>query len=302
MTSPLATLFRNLFNLRQYRASRGNPLPWRIRIAYFRNLIRHQALDSWPGGYIVRSDGRLAYVPSHVDVTAGHRLFKPVGNIGQVDILCRPGDCVLDIGANVGDWTMPMALRVGPSGRVLAFEPVPYLAETITKTARINRHDWVEVHNLALSAEEGKAEFSVEKGNSGGSRLGRTEGDFYVIPVATRRLDSLLDERPDITHIDLIKIDVEGHELEVLSGAQRTLARFRPPLVLESGAESDTQRKAQADLLVELDYDIIGAFVPGGIIEIGWQDYRERTGEVLRLGLCNYLFMPKVTGQGGDPV
>lgn len=293
MASELATLFRNLFNLRRYRAGRGKPIPWKMRIPYFRNVVRHQALDNWPGGYIHRTDGYLAYVPAHVDVTAGHRLFKPVENIGQVDQLCRPGDCILDIGANVGDWTMPFALKVGSTGRVLSFEPVPYLAETIAKTARVNRQDWVEVFELALSAEDGQAEFSVEKENSGGSRLGQAEGDFSVIPVQTKRLDSLLEERPDIDRIDLVKIDVEGHELEVLTGGQRTLARFRPPLVLESGSESDAQRKAQTDLLVQLGYDIIGAFVPGGIIEIGWQDYRERTGEVARLGLCNYLFMPR---------
>ncbi|MDP2430930.1 MAG: FkbM family methyltransferase [Pseudomonadota bacterium] len=297
MSSTLAKLFRNLFTLRRYRAGRGEKQPWRIRLAYFRNVIRHQALDTWPGGYIQRGDGRLAYVPAHVDVTAGYRLMKPDSDNVQVDLLCRPGDCVLDIGANVGDWTLAMALRVGPVGRVLAFEPVPYLAETVAKTARINRHDWVEVHNLALSAADGTAEFSVEQGNSGGSRLGRMEGDFSMTTVPTRRLDSLLEGRPDINRIDFIKIDVEGHELEVLEGARATLARFQPPMILESGHESDDERRAQADLLVGLGYDIIGAFVPGGLVEIGWQDYRERSGEVARLGLCNYLFMPAVSRQ-----
>lgn len=292
MASELAALFRNLFDLRQYRAGRGKKLPWQIRIPYFRNVIRHQALDNWPGGYIQRTDGTFAYVPAHVDVNAGHRLFKPVEGIMQIEVLCRPGDYVLDIGANVGDWTTAIARKVGSGGRVLAFEPVPYLAETVAKTARISRHDWVEVHELALSAEDGTAEFSVEKGNSGGSRLGRVEGDFSPMAVQTRRLDGFLEQRPDIDHIDLIKIDVEGHELDVLVGARNTLARFRPPLVLESGFETGAQRKNQHDLLVELGYDIIGAFVPGGLIEIGWQDYRDQTGEVERVGLCNYLFMP----------
>lgn len=292
MSSTLAKLFRDLFTLRQYRADRGEKQPWRIRLAYFRNVIRHQALDHWPGGYIQRGDGLLAYVPPHVDVTAGYRLMKPETDNIQVDLLCRPGDCVLDIGANVGDWTLAMALRVGPGGRVLAFEPVPYLAETIAKTSRINRQDQVEVHNLALSDADGTAEFSVEHGNSGGSRLGRMEGDFAMTTVPTRRLDSLLAERPGITRIDFIKIDVEGHELEVLQGAHATLARFRPPLILESGHESDDERRAQSDFLIGLGYDLLGAFVPGGLVEVGWQDYRDRTGEVPRLGLCNYLFMP----------
>ena len=291
MAKNLAGLFRNLLHLRQFRAGKGERLPWRMRIAYFRNLIRHDAIDNWPGGYIVRTDGLLAYVPAHIDVTAGHRLFKPAGRIGQVDMFCKPGDYVLDIGANVGDWTLPFAERVGPTGRVLAFEPVPYLAETVSKTAMVNRHSWVEVHNVALGSEETEALFSIEHGNSGGSRLGSRSGDFSSITVRVRTLDHILAERPEIDRIDFIKIDVEGHELAVLKGAQQTLTRFHPPLVLECGAEDSNARFALHDLLVKLGYGIIGAFVPGGIIEIGWQDFRDNTGEAGRLGLCNYLFM-----------
>lgn len=292
MPPNLSRLIKDLFALREYRARRGVRLPWRIRIPYFRNLIRHQALEHWPGAYVFTTEGRFAYVPRHVDVTAGHRLFKPVLAIGLIETLCRQGDCVLDIGANVGDWTMPMALRVGPQGRVIAFEPVPYLAETIAKTARINRHDWVEVRQLALSASEGSAEFSVERGNSGGSRLGRVDGDFAQIKVATARLDSLLAARPDIERIDFIKIDVEGHEDQVLAGARETLARFRPPLVIESGFESAAQRRTIHDLLVGLRYDMVGAVVSGGVIEVSWQDYLDNAGAVAQIGLCNYLLMP----------
>ena len=289
----LATLFRHLLHLRRYRELRGERMPWKMRMPYYRNVVRHQALDGWPGGYIQRIDGRFAYVPSQVDVMAGYRLLKPLSPNAQVDLLCRSGDCVIDIGANIGDWTLAFALAAGKTGRVLAFEPVPHLAETVRKTARINRIDWVEVHELALSATDGTSTFSVEHGNSGGSRLGTKSGDFSQISVESRRLDSFVDERPDLTRIDLVKVDVEGHELEVLEGGRRTLARFRPPLILESGFEAGPQRVAQHDLLRELGYDIIGAFVTGGIIEIGWDDYRNRTGEVARVGLCNYLFMPR---------
>lgn len=291
MAIPLVDLFRDLFFLREYRAGRNGRLPWRIRIAYFRNLIRHYALDHWPGGYIQRN-GRFVYVPKHVDVNAGYLLMKPESGNIQIDLMCRPGDTVLDIGANVGDWTLSMALHVGASGRVLAFEPVPYLAETIVKTMRINRQDQVEVLNIALSNQDGMAEFSVEQGNSGGSRLGHMNGDFSGITVPTRCLDSMLAERPEIDRIDFIKVDVEGFELQVLEGARDTLARFHPPLILESGHESDAERRTQADLLMGLGYEVIGAFVPGGLVEIGWEDYRERSGKVPRLGLCNYLFLP----------
>ena len=293
MAHKLATLIRDLYEVRTYRARRAQKVPWWVRIPYFRNVVRHRALDNWPGGYIVRTDGQIVYVPAHVDVTAGHRLFKPATFIELIGPLCRPGDWVLDVGANVGDWTLPMALRVGRQGKVLAFEPIPYLAETIAKTARINRHDWVEVLQLALASVNGTAEFSVERGNSGGSRLGRLGGDFSQITVETARLDSVLSGRPDVERIDFVKIDVEGFEAEVLQGARETLARFRPSLLIESGNESPDRRKSIHDLLSGLNYQPIGAAVPGGLIEFSWSDYRENTAVLTDIGLCNVLFMPR---------
>ena len=291
MASDLATLFRDLFDLRRYRAGRAGKLPWWVRIPYLRNVRRHRALKGWPGGYVVRTDGNVVYVPEHVDVTAGHRLFKPAASIAMIGTLCRPGDCVLDIGANVGDWALPMALAVGPQGKVLAFEPVPYLVQALVKTARINRHDWVEVFELALGSTDGTAEFSVERANSGGSRLGRMAGDFSPITVRTARLDSVLASRSDITRVDFIKVDVEGFEEQVLQGARETLARFRPALLFESGFESRDQRSSMHQLLAALDYEVIGAVVPGGLIEISWSDYRDNAGPLAGIGVCNLLFM-----------
>lgn len=293
MARNLARLIRDLAWLRRYRAQRAHRSPWWVRIPYLRNVLRHEALDHWPGAYVTRTDGRIAYVPQHVDVTAGHRLFKPATHIELIEPLCRPGDCVLDIGANVGDWTVSMAARVGPLGKVIAFEPVPYLAQTIAKTARVNRHGWVEVQQIALGSAEGTAEFSVEHANSGGSRLGRVEGDFSHITVNTARLDAFLASRPDVSRLDFVKIDVEGFEEAVLQGARATLARFRPALLFESGLESADQRKSIHDLLTSLEYEAIGAAVPGGLIEFSWSNYRANEKVLAELGLCNLLFMPR---------
>jgi FkbM family methyltransferase len=293
MALKLARLIRDLATLRRYRARRAARLPWWIRIPYLRNTLRHRALEHWPGGYVMRTDGRFVYVPAHVDVTAGHRLFKPATELPLVESLCQPGDCVLDVGANVGDWTLAMALRVGRRGKVLAFEPVPYLADTVRKTARINRQHWVEVLPLALSATDGAAEFSVERGNSGGSRLGRAQGDFTLTSVTTARLDTLLATRPDVDRIDLVKIDVEGAEADVLAGAERSLERFRPVLLVESGFETPEQRESIHGLLTGLGYDLVGADVPGGLVELAWPDYRKPGERLQSLGLCNLLFLPQ---------
>lgn len=264
-----------------------------MRIAYFRNLIRHDALDRWPGGYVYRTDGQLVAVPSHVDSAAGHRLFKPSIRFALIDVICKPGDCVLDIGANVGEYSLQFAQCTGPTGRVIAFEPVPYLAETVAKTARINRQDWVEVHQLALSATDGVSTFSVEKGNSGGSRLGTMSGDFSQIEVKTMRLDTLLAGRPDISRVDLVKIDVEGFEDQVVLGARESLSRFRPLVLMETGFESAAARCSIHGAFNDIGYDIIGIEVPGGIAEVSWADYLNNSGEVAAIRLSNMLLMPK---------
>ena len=293
MARNLATMIRDLAWLRRYRARRAQRPPWWVRIPYLRDVLRHEALDRWPGGYVTRTDGRVVYVPDHVDVTAGHRLFKPATHIEVIEPLCRPGDCVLDIGANVGDWTILMAARVGPQGKVIAFEPVPYLAQTIVKTSRINRQGWVEVQELALGSADGTTEFSVERANSGGSRIGRIAGDFSQISVKAARLDSFLAARPDIQRVDFVKIDVEGFEEAVLQGARDSLARFRPAVLFESGLESSEQRNSIHDLLSGLAYEAIGAAVPGGLIEFSWSNYRAHEKVLADLGLCNLLFMPR---------
>ena len=293
MARTLAKLIRDLAWLRRYRARRAQRVPWWIHIPYLRDVLRHEALDHWPGGYVTRTDGRIVYVPEHVDVTAGHRLFKPATHIELIEPLCRPGDCVLDIGANVGDWTIAMAARVGPLGKVIAFEPVPYLAQTIVKTARVNRHGWVEVQQLALGATDGSTEFSVERANSGGSRIGRVEGDFSHTTVETKRLDTFFASRADLSRIDFVKIDVEGFEEAVLQGARGSLARFRPGLLFESGLESAEQRKSIHELLNGIDYEPVGAAVPGGLIEFSWSNYRANEKVLADLGLCNLLFMPR---------
>lgn len=293
----LSALFRDLLHLRQYRAAhRRTGIPWWMRIAYFRNVIRHRALNEWRGGYVYGTDGRLVAVPSHVDTAAGHRLLKPSIRFNLVDTICREGDCVFDIGANIGDYTLQMAQRVGPTGRVVAFEPVPYLADTIRKTARINRHDWVEVLSLAVSASEGRSAFSVERGNSGGSRLGKKDGDFYQIEVETIRLDGFMSRHPEIDRLDVLKIDVEGFEDQVIVGAADTLGRFRPAIIVETGFETTLQRQTICDHLSRLGYEIVGVEVPGGLAEFTWADYREGSTTLRAIGVSNMLLMHSAEG------
>ncbi len=133
----------------------------------------------------------------------------------------RPGMRLLDIGANLGLYSVLMARLAGPTGRVIAFEPDPELFAALQQNARLNEIR-IDGHNLALGAAPGELTLHKSIINSGDNHLGALETPLFRRAVATKvvRLDDLL---PQLA-VDLIKIDVQGWELEVLRGMGATLA------------------------------------------------------------------------------
>ncbi len=159
---------------------------------------------------------------------------------------------MIDVGANLGEWCVPLAKAVGASGRVLAIEPNPSVADALSVTLRINNLTQASLLRLALSDREGDGMLHVDPAHSGLSHLSDDAG----MAVTLRRLDAIVAEAA-LTRLDLVKIDVEGHERAVLAGAGETLRRFRPTLVFESGHEGLADRAAIAAQLAEHDYDIV---------------------------------------------
>jgi FkbM family methyltransferase len=160
----------------------------------------------------------------------------------------RPGMTVYDIGANVGFLTVIAARLVGASGRVLAFEPVPALADQSSHNARLNRFDHVSVYRTALSDADGDAVFQVSENLTMG-KLGSSGSRGNGLMVKRNRLDTLVNDGrfPDPS---LVKIDVEGAEPEVLDGAIEVLRRARPMLLIELHSTN----QAVADRLDRLGY------------------------------------------------
>lgn len=146
--------------------------------------------------------------------------------------LVRPGDTVIDAGANVGTHTVPFARAVGPGGRVHAIEPQAQVAEVLTANLVLNDLPHATVHVAALGASAGTIvvpRLPVDRGlNLGGVSLGAFgPGDGDEVPLLT--IDDL-----NLLTCRLIKIDVEGMETQVLAGATATLQRCRPILYVEN--------------------------------------------------------------------
>lgn len=138
----------------------------------------------------------------------------------------KPGDIVLDIGANVGYYTRIASRMVGGDGAVLAFEPMP----AALRVLRMNCADLpnAEVFPMALSDREGESVFYVRKKGDMSSLA--ADSRAKTVRVKTGTVDDVLKNCP---RLDFIKIDVEGFELEVIRGAHRTLAAHRPVVYFE---------------------------------------------------------------------
>lgn len=136
--------------------------------------------------------------------------------------LLRPGQVALDVGANLGIWSLLAARR---GARVQAFEPVPAMVARLREHVAMNGAVSIEVHPLALGAESGSLPFfAVPEGNTGASSFSRREGSVEM-RVDVAPLDSVVDRA------DFLKVDVEGAEIHVFRGARRLLSSEHAPIV-----------------------------------------------------------------------
>lgn len=151
--------------------------------------------------------------------------------------VCRPGDVIYDIGANIGSETVGFSDIVGRGGAVYAFEPFPANLDQLRHNAATTRSANVEVLALALSDSSGELRFAAPaEGNSGSGHVIESSagGEHGAVIVACRTLDEV---RTEIRRPRLLVVDAEGHEAAILRGADRVLRDDRPVIVLEALAE-----------------------------------------------------------------
>lgn len=150
--------------------------------------------------------------------------------ITLVKLLLNPGDTAIDVGANFGLYTAAMATAVGTNGRVIAFEPTPETAFFLRATCQ--HMPQVEVAQAAASDRNGVANLLVGASPEGNSLSAPADQPTATQIVATHKLDDYFGDSSE-NEIKFIKIDAEGHELEVASGASRLLKRHDPVILFE---------------------------------------------------------------------
>jgi FkbM family methyltransferase len=177
--------------------------------------------------------GRTSDFPAYPFCIHGYFDWRTIAIARAV---CKPGDTIIEVGANIGTETICFADVVGATGAVYAFEPYPVNADQLRRNVRTT-HAKVEVFTVALSNCHGVALFKTPpRTNSGAGHLvTRAATDPFGtednLEVEVTTLDSLLSQ---LKPPKLVVTDVEGHDHAVLRGAQETLEEHRPALIFEA--------------------------------------------------------------------
>ena len=165
---------------------------------------------------------------------------------------CPPGGTVVDAGAHIGVYTVVMARAVGPAGRVLSLEPAPRTRAVLTAVVEMNGvGETVEVRPEALGATEGTSTLHVPPrpiSNASSTVRSGARPDARPIEVPATTIGSLLGDAA----ADLIKLDIEGDELDALRSARELLSRARPALAVEVHPEALSARGQSATEVLEL--------------------------------------------------
>jgi len=158
--------------------------------------------------------------------------------------LCRPGDTVFDVGANIGAHTLALARIVGPHGYVYAFEPVRVIFNVLCANVALNGLENVQgVH--AVAGRTPGSELIPDLRHDEPGNFGSFDASYFGEGRPVPRIP--LDAFADAENVTFVKIDVEGMEAEVIAGATDLIARHRPVLFVEND-----RRDRSAALIAQL--------------------------------------------------
>ncbi|WP_447762569.1 FkbM family methyltransferase [Sphingopyxis panaciterrae] len=214
----------------------------------------------------IRALCRSSYLGDHVSlcrVLGRYKMFVDTQDIGIASHLMmdgfwemwvteamlravRRGSVVIDVGANLGYFTLLLADLTGPEGRVLSFEPNPKLAGLLDKSLQVNGFTgFTDLHRIALGAGESALRLEVQDSSPGGGRVllpgaERSPNTTTEVEVPVRRLDTI----GHALAAEFIKIDVEGFEQQVWHGMTGILKQKKPLTIF---MEFTVQRYADAE-------------------------------------------------------
>jgi FkbM family methyltransferase len=222
-----------------------SPLRWYLRDFPLQRgkglLLRHcllPLLPRPPAEYeAILADGSRMRFQYRETIGWSSLLYGPFeqAELAHVRSIVEPGDTVFDIGANIGLFSVVLGRAVGPTGRVVAAEPVAANAERARRNFALNGLDNVQIVAAAIGDTTGSVSLNLSDDAAYPSigMVAESRGNGRVVDVPLRRLDDIWRELGEPA-VRFIKIDVEGAEEAVLRGAMRLLTNAGPTLLLEA--------------------------------------------------------------------
>jgi FkbM family methyltransferase len=232
-------------------------------------------------GPLVRSDVTIAHGPARglrfnaAGTNPGYVLGTTEPDVQRtVAAFLQEGSVFYDLGAGVGFFTVLGARRVGPEGHVVAFEPLTANVDALAHNVAMNGFTNVSVVRKAVGRSSGSGVLEVARFSVQG-RLNPNElrpDSRGTVPVEVISVDQAVQETP-LPPPTLVKLDIEGSELEAIDGMRRTMERFRPTVI----CELHWTNRPFAALMSELGYDL-------EVIEDGFGAVTDAPGWVHVLG------------------
>jgi FkbM family methyltransferase len=257
----LFSLFKNTYRALAQTQLRKIPGMLSLSNAVFRRV--------WSGGHVIDVQGNKMYIDVNDHRPSMRKTFQAycMNLVHEEETttlfkkFVREGDVVLDLGANIGYFTILASKLVGPRGKVYSFEPEPTNFQYLSKNIELNGYANAFAFQKAVSDRPGTTQLFVCSYDSGHHTINQYDGisayrrgrksEMRSIEIDTVSIDDFLRDKTD--RVDIIKMDVEGAEALALSGMKETLTRnraikvfleFFPLLMVKMGSSPEAYAKS----------------------------------------------------------
>jgi len=226
-----------IWNVKQYRKNYGISKALRVLLHYAYVATKKKRQKN-SGDLIVDVNGyKLAVIPGDLGISSELMMFKTHEPLTTklLSKELKKGMICLDIGGNIGYYTLLESNIVGESGKVIAIEPSPPNFQHLKKNLEIQDAENVDAYNFAAGDVDGNVNFLVYQESNGSFTIPdgeTTDLPGELIKVPAKRMDTFLDELK-INHVDFVRMDVEGYESHIIQGMKNTIKKSKPMFQIE---------------------------------------------------------------------
>lgn len=199
--------------------------------------------------FTLEKEGRIEFANWENPLTRPFVITQPMISFFRKFI--PEGSLAIDIGANIGDTTVPMAIAAGRDGLTLAFDPNPYVFEILKVNSTLNKEKTnIIPNNFAITKEDGEFFYNSSEASFANGGISETANNFHGKYTLQKKIQGINLEKflnknykEWLQKISLIKVDVEGYDLEVLRSIENLIDQFTPVIIAECFIKATKQYK-----------------------------------------------------------